>query len=151
MERTEVLSKCELFRELDSEQLRFVEGICTPVTFQPGEALGKQDKKNEFLYVIEEGLVGIVVEKGPLTQRQVQAATNYDVVGWSSMILPDVYLATGKALEETKVLAFNGQELCNLCTSDPGIGCKICKGVARVVAGRLHHAYDQLLGCTSQD
>ena len=151
MDRLELLKKCELFCELDTEQLRLVGEMCTSKVFQPGEFLGKKGRKNEFLYVIEEGLVGIFVEPGPLLQRQVQAASHYDVVGWSAVIMPGVYLATGRALEKTKALVFNGQELCNLCESNPRMGCKICRGVARVVAGRLHHAYNQLLGVTSQD
>jgi len=151
MDIPEVLRKCELFRELDDEQLSVVEKMCTPMLFQSGEVLGKQGKKNELLYVIEEGLVGIFVETGPLSQRQVQAASNYDVVGWSAVILPHIYLATGRALEKTKALVFNGQALCELCESNPGMGCKICRGVARVVASRLHHAYNQLLGVTSQE
>ena len=151
MNMTEVLRKSELFRELDSEQLSVVEKMCTPMSFQPGEVIGRQGAKNEYVFVIEEGLIAVVVEIGPLSQRQVQAASNYDVIGWSAMILPDIYIATGKALEKTKALAFHGQELCNLCDSNPIIGCKVCSGVARVVAHWLKDAYTQLLGVCYQD
>ena len=146
----EVLNKSELFRELDNDQLSIIEQMCTPMSFQPGEVIGKQGAKNEYVFVIEEGLIAVIVEIGPLSQRQVQAASNFDVVGWSSMILPDIYIATGKAVEQTKTLAIPGQELCNLCDSNPTIGCKVCRGVARVVAHWLKDAYGQLLGVTYQ-
>lgn len=147
---TEVLSKSELFRELDKEQLDVIEKICTPMSFQPGEVIGKQGAKNEYVFIIEEGLIAVVVEIGPLSQRQVQAASNFDVIGWSAMIMPNVYIATGKAVEQTKALAFHGQELCNLCDTNPVIGCKVCRGVARVVAHWLKDSYAQLLGVTYQ-
>ena len=150
MNITEVLSKSELFKDLDSEQLNVIEKLSTPMSFEPGEVIGRQGAKNDTVFVIEEGLIAVVVEVGPLSQRQVQAASNYDVVGWSAMILPDVYIATGKAIEKTKALAFNGQELCDLCSSNPVIGCKVCRGVARVVAHWLKDAYHQLLGVTYQ-
>lgn len=151
MGKIEVLKKCDMFRTLNGAQLQIVEKMCTPQVFEPGEILFRQDRTLDKLYVIEEGLVAIILEVGPLAQRQVQAATNFDVVGWSAMIEPHIATATAKALEKTKVLAFNGQELHNLCLTKPEVGCRISRGVARVVAVRLRHAFDQLIGVTCQE
>jgi len=151
MNMAEVLKKSDLFCDLDDGQLQVVMGICTPVSFEKGEVIGKQGAKNESVFVIEEGLIAVVVEIGPLSQRQVQAISNNGVVGWSSMLMPDVYIATGKAVEKTQALSFNGQALCGLCNSNPAIGCKVCLGVARVVARWLKDAYTQLLGVSYQD
>jgi CRP-like cAMP-binding protein len=151
MNKLEVLKKSELFRDLDSEQLSVVEKMCTPMVFEPGAILCKQAKKEENIYVIEEGLVGIFLELGPLTQRQVQAASNFDVVGWSAVIEPRIATATAKAIEKTKVLAFNGQALYELSSTNPAIGSRVSWGVTRIVATRLHNAFSQLLGVTSQD
>jgi len=67
------------------------------------------------------------------------------------MIEPHISTATAKAIEKTKALAFNGKELCDLCITQPELGCRISRAVARVVAARLHSAYNQLLGVTHQD
>lgn len=150
MNKSEVLKKSELFRHLDGEQLSLVEGLCTAEVFEPGDIVTKQDRKEERVYVIEEGLVAIILEAGPLSQRQVQAACNFEIVGWSSMIEPFISTATVKAVEKTKVFTFNGMELYNLCKTHPEIGCIISQGIARVVATRLRNAYTQLLGVTSQ-
>ena len=151
MNRREVLGKCELFRELNDEQLSVVEGFCTTGVFEAGALISKQGSKQDKIYVIEEGAAAIILEVGPLSQRQVQAASRFDVVCWSGVVEPCICTATVKAIEKTKVLVFNGQELCGLCVEHPEIGCRICRAIAQVVARRLREAYVQLLGVTAQD
>jgi len=46
-----------------------------------------------------------------------------------------------KAIETTKVLVFHGTDLIGLCHTMPPIGCKVHRGLASVVAERLHYAY----------
>jgi CRP/FNR family cyclic AMP-dependent transcriptional regulator len=151
VDKLEVLRRSDLFGGLSDEQLGVVEKMCTSEVFEPGAIICKQDRKEERLYVIEEGLVGIVLEVGPLSQRQIQAASNFETVGWSAMIEPHVCTATARAMEKTKVLAFVGRDLCDLCLSKPDIGCRVCRAVARIVAARLRHSFTQCLGVTYQE
>jgi CRP-like cAMP-binding protein len=151
MKKIELLKRSEMFRDLNEEQLALVEKMCTAKEFPAGAVVCKQGVLAEHIYVIEEGLVGIILEVGPLAQRQVQTATNFETFGWSSMIEPYVSTATVKALETTKTLAFNGRELVGLCNHDPETGCRISRAVARVIAERLRQSYIQLLGLAHQD
>jgi CRP/FNR family cyclic AMP-dependent transcriptional regulator len=150
MGKFDVMRKCDVFKALDDKQLREAEKMCDYQEFEAGAIICKQGRKEEKLYVVEHGAVGIILEVGPLAQRQVQAVTDYEVFGWSAMLDPYVCTATVKALEKTKVLAFDGQELSGLCVTKPEIGCRLSRGIARVVASRLRQAYAQLLGVTSQ-
>jgi len=151
VDKLEVLRKSELFDQLNDEQLSVVEKMCTPQVFEPGAIICKQDRKQDTLYVIEEGLVGIILEVGALSQRQVQTASNFEVVGWSALIEPFICTATARAIEKTKVLAFDARELRRLFRIEPEVGYKIGPAIGNVVAKRLRHAYTQLLGVTSQD
>ena len=151
MDTIEVLRKSDLFRGLNDEQLRVLEKMATPCVFEPGTIINKQGTKLDNVYLIEEGLVAILLELGPLSERQLQAASNFEILGWSAMIEPHISTATAKAIEKTKVLAFNGKKLCDLCLTNPELGCIICRAVAHVLAKRLHSAYNQLLGVTHQD
>ena len=125
--------------------------MCTSEVFEPGEIICKQDRKEGKIFVIEEGLVAILLEVGPLSQRQVQAASNFEAIGWSALIEPYVCTATAKAIEKTRVLAFDAKELGRLFRSNPDIMYKVGSAVACVVVKRLRSAYTQLLGVTSQD
>jgi len=147
----EVLRKCDLFRGLNDEQFRVLEKMATPRVFEPGTIINKQGAKLDNVYLIEEGLVAIFLELGPLSGRQLQAASNFEFFGWSAIIEPHFSTATAKAIEKTKVLAFNGKELCDLCLTNPELGCIISKAVTLVLAKRLRSAYNQLLGVTHQD
>lgn len=151
MDKLELLRKSELFHALDDEQLRLVEKMCTSEVFEPGAIICKQDRKEDNIFVIEEGLVAILLEVGLLSQRQVQAASNFEVVGWSALIEPYISSATAKAIEKTKVLAIDARELGCLFRSNPDIMYKVGSAVTCVVAKRLRSAYTQLLGVTSQD
>ena len=134
---------------MDDKQLREVEKMCEYEEFEAGTIICKQGFKEEKFYVVEYGTVGIILEVGPLAQRQVQAVTDFDVFGWSAMLDPYICTATVKALEKTRALAFDGQELSALCVTKPEIGCRVSRSIARVVAMRLRQAYIQLLGVTS--
>ena len=148
LNKTQILKKCALFQNLSDKQLDIVEKMCTSETFEPGTTICKQDKKGEKIYVIEAGLVGIILEVGPLAERQVQSASKYDVFGWSAVIEPFRYTATVKAIKKTTTLAFNGKKLHDLYLTHPKISCLISKGLTSVVARRLNEAYTQLLGVT---
>ncbi len=149
MSKFSVLRNCDMFRSLDDKQLREVEKMCSYEQFEAGTIICKQGNNEEKLFVVEHGAVGIILEVGPLAQRQVQAVTDNEVFGWSSMLEPYICTATVKALENTKALAFNGQELSGLCITRPEIGCRMSRGIARVIAGRLRQSYAQLLGVTA--
>jgi len=137
--------------ELDDEQVKQLEKMCTEETFEIGEHLGKQGRHLEKMYVIVDGLVGIYLELGPMDKRQLQAASNCEVVCWEAMIPPYRSTSTGTAIETTKALAFEGQKLLDLCFMKPEIGCKLGRGLASVVQSRLLSAYTQLMGVTSQE
>ena len=151
MDKLEVLKRSDLFRELNDEQLSSVVKICDAEVFEPGMIVHRQNAMLDKIYVIEEGLVGIILEPGPLSSRQLQAACNFETFGWEGVIPPHMSTATAKALEKTKVLAFKGQELIDLCSDNPDMSRVLYQGLARVIAYRLHAAYMQCLGVTAQD
>jgi len=151
MEKIELLKQCLMFRGLDEEQLELIAGMATSEVYEVGENLGKQGRTQEKVFIVENGLVGIYLELGPMMHRQIQAASNFELVCWSAILPPYRLYSTVRAIETTKVLAFNGPEIAQLCQTHPLIGCKIHQGVAQTIANRLNSAYTQLMGVTAQD
>ena len=151
MNDSEVLKQCELFSSLTNKELKAIEKGLVSEVFEPGVVICKQGEKLDRVYVIEEGLVGIIREVGPLTQRQVQSASKFDVVGWSALVGPHICTATAKAIKKTKMVTFKREDMDRLCATRPDIGCKVSNGLARVVTRRLTEAYNQLLGVTPED
>ena len=109
MDKLEVLRRSDVFHYLEDGELEEVAKMCTPEVFEAGEILCRQNEEQEKLYVIEEGLVSVLLELGPRDKRQIQAASDFECFGWSASIPPYRCTSTVKALEKTKVLAFSGQ------------------------------------------
>jgi CRP-like cAMP-binding protein len=151
MERIEVLRRSDIFHYLEEDELKIVEKMCTPEVFEAGTIICKQDREEHKIYVIEEGLVSILLELGPTDKRQIQAASNFECISWSATIPPFRCTATVKAVERTKVLAFEGKELRDLVYTHPKLCAEIAGGVAYVISQRLRAAFNQLMGCTYQD
>jgi len=151
MDRIEVLRRSDIFHYLEEDELRVVETMCTPEVFEAGTTICKQDQEEQNVYVIEDGLVSILLELGPTDKRQIQAASNFECFGWSATIPPFHCAATVKALERTKTLAFNGRELRNLIYTNPKLCAEIAGGVAYVISQRLRTAFTQLMGVAYQD
>lgn len=151
MDKAEILKRSDVFHYLDDEELKIVEKMATPMVFEAGTIICKQDTEAENIYVIEEGLVSIILELGPTDKRQIQTANKFECFGWSATIPPFRSTCTAKALERTKVLAFKGKELRNLIYTNPKLCAEIAGGVAYVISQRLRAAFSQLMGVTYQD
>ncbi|MDD4858939.1 MAG: cyclic nucleotide-binding domain-containing protein [Dehalococcoidales bacterium] len=151
MTSLEILKRVPFVRELDEGELIQLAKMAKEETFQVGQDLVRQGKPANKLYVIEEGLVGIYLELGPMSRRQIQSASNFEVIGWSSMLPPYRAADTARAIEETKVLVFDSKELIKMCDDNPVIGNKVHRGVASLIAVRLRNAFTQLMGVTAQE
>ncbi len=151
MEKIEVLKRSDLFRTLDDDELGLVAAIGEELEFDAGAIICKQGPLLDRIYVIKEGAVAIILEVGPMAERQVQAATQFESLGWVAMIPPYPCTATAKTLEKTKLIGFGRDELYGLCTAKPEVGFKVLQALACVMSGRLRQAYTQLLGVTGSE
>jgi len=151
MAKFDVLKRCSMVRDLSDEQLKTIAKLAKEETYEVGELLVKQGRTAEKLFLIEDGLVGIYLELGPITHRMLQAASEFEVVGWTSMLPPYRARATAKAIETTRALVLRSKDLIALCEKNPEIGTEIYRGLATLIAMRLTSAFIQLMGVTSQD
>jgi CRP-like cAMP-binding protein len=151
MDKLEVLKRSDIFHYLDEADLKIVEKMATEEVFEPGEIIFRQNKHADKIYVVEEGLVSILLEMGPTDKRQIQSAANFECFGWAATIPPFHRMCMAKAVERTKLLAFDGMELRNLIDTNPKLCAETAGGVAYVISQRLQAAFEQLMGCTYQD
>ena len=150
MNKIDILKKCELFSQLNDEQLKRLEAMCTEEVFQPGTTLCKQNRLQDKIYIIEDGLAAVCLELGPLSHRQIQSIGKYDIFGWSAMIEPFKCTSTVKALKKIKALSLSGKDLYDFCTDNPETGLIITRALVRIIRGRLKDSFTQLVGVSGE-
>jgi CRP-like cAMP-binding protein len=140
----DTLKRAEVFLGLDDSDLEMVVGL--PSThyevYQPGEVLFGANTEAKYLYVLEEGLVDIVVDIPPgsqekTTQVRVDIVTKGDLFGWSALVKPNSYVLAGVCQKPSKVILISGEELISLCDRNQHIGYKIFRGLSQIIGSRF--------------
>jgi CRP/FNR family cyclic AMP-dependent transcriptional regulator len=144
----EVLKRSKLLPGADSTQLNKLVGLAREVKYNPGEIIINEGDEAKKLYIIIEGLADIILELGANRVSHIQTVSDNDVIGWSAIVPPHHYSSTVSAINKTRVLAFDGQELRKLAQADRDLGYSMYAGIVGIVAERLHNTRLQLIGIT---
>ena len=151
METVEAMKKADVFSRLSEEDLTELAKLCRYEEFEAGTTIFRQDTAATDMYVVEDGLVSIMLELGPTDRRQIQAVSDFGCFSWPAMVPPYNHVCTAKALEKTRVLAFDGKQLRELINVNPRLCAEVLAGVAYVMAQKLRMSFTQLMGVTYQD
>ena len=125
--------------------------MCRYEEFETGTIVFKQDTASTDMYVVESGLVSIMLELGPTDRRQIQAVSDFGCFSWTAVVPPYHHVCTAKAIEKTKVLAFDGKQLRDLIDTDPRLCAMVMAGISFVMAQKLRMSFSQLMGVSYQD
>lgn len=97
-----------------------MDGIQTHKVFQPGEIIMRQGDQGECAYIIEEGLVEILIEKANGLVHRVGTRGPGTIIGEMALVDNEPRIATIKALEECKLLEITRSDFNRrLKTADP--------------------------------
>ena len=151
MTTVEVIKKSDVFGYLSKEDLEEVAKLCRVEEFEVGTIIFRQDTASTDMYVVEDGLVSIMLELGPTDRRQIQAVTDFGCFSWTAAVPPYHHVCTAKTIERTKLLAFDGRQLRDLIDTNPRLCAEVMAGIANVISAKLRMAYTQLMGVTYQD
>jgi CRP/FNR family cyclic AMP-dependent transcriptional regulator len=135
-----------LFRGFDVKEieklLRFVEER----SYNKGDFIFKQNEEAHKLYIIEKGMVNILLQLRPTTQLTIATETSGGALGWSAIIPPHQYTADAKCLEPCQLLALDGAKVRELCYQEPDLGVKLMENLACLIAKRLQNTDLALVG-----
>ncbi|MBC8446692.1 MAG: cyclic nucleotide-binding domain-containing protein [Chloroflexi bacterium] len=144
----EALRRCELFSELDDEELSLIAPLCHERVYEAGETIFSAQETAEELYILQEGRVALqirlrsaVERSGDITIEEVEPG---HIFGWSSVVKQQRFTATARALERTKVCAIPGSDLNTLFGQHTHIGFVVMKQLADVISSRLRHTREEL-------
>ena len=140
-----LLSEHPFFEGLESKYIRLIADCASNQVFEEGEQIFKEGDDANFFYVIRTGKVALEVfvpRRGPVNILSVEDG---DVVGWSWMFPPYKWHFDARAMELTRLAAFDALCLRGKYETDPVLGFELMKRFAQVMLDRLNIARLQMV------
>jgi CRP/FNR family cyclic AMP-dependent transcriptional regulator len=132
----EKVSKETLFQGLNGKEIQQVLGTGDIKTYEPGDIVFKEGAEAVHIYIVEQGKLAVLTPEG----KAAYVASDGDVLGWSSLMLPYKRTASANALEKSRVVVIEQAKLQEFCARNPSIGYKITQNVGRIMAARMRTA-----------
>ena len=135
------LQKLEVFKELSIEQLKPIADLVEVKKYSDGEAIFEEGKEATHFFVLVKGKVRIQVQLTSSPENIAVAVLSQPgaLIGWSGMVPGQSYTAAGMCLEDSELLAFEGQALMKVLEADCDTGFKVFKKISEVISGRVRN------------
>ncbi len=134
----EILRRSAFFAPLGEAQLTKLAMISAEETYTAGEIIFNEGASADKLYLIITGAIELWIRVNALGRTiPVDVLGPQEVVGWSALVSPCCYTATGEARTPTQVVALQGASLRQLVEEDHALGCHLYRQVAGIIAQRL--------------
>ncbi len=147
-----ILKRTEVFLGLDDSDLTKIATLpsCREETYQPEEVIFRVGDEAEYLYVLEEGQIDLVMEVPPTLEEAattvvVDRITTGGFFGWSALVEPRFYVMSAICKEPSRVVAIGGTELRTLFDNDYQAGYKVLQSLCRIIGTRLRDMEQVLL------
>ena len=137
------VKEAELFSGIASHIIDEIAELATEETFPLGHVLFRKGDFADYLYILEEGAVNIIIqEQGDISFPVNQTGR---VLGRSALVEPNRYTATAECVKDSKIIKIDGGRLRQILEKHPREGVTIMSRVARVIATRLVKSYQEVI------
>jgi CRP/FNR family cyclic AMP-dependent transcriptional regulator len=144
----DVLRQCELFADLNDEELGKIAQICHEETHGPQEVIFGESEVAEKVYILQEGQVAVQMhlrsDLEPNGDVIIEEVTPGRIFGWSALVRQRRFTASVRALEKVRVIAIKSTDLNALFEENSHIGFVVMKRLADVISSRLRRTRQQL-------
>lgn len=144
-----IIKKIDLFEGIDVEVMKEIANISSEEDYAKDTVLFTQGDKAECLYILEEGAIKLTIRNGGTLVYSLSEPG--EVFGWSSVVEPGLYTASGVCSKDSKVVKIEREKLDKLFHLHPDAGLKILRRLGGVFSKRLSSAYRDLLSAGGED
>lgn len=146
-----LLKTFAFMKDLSNDQLIKLESLAKEEKHQAGTQLYVNGDPARCLYLVQEGKVALFMDNymgpgKPPMQVTIDIVTKGESMGWSAVVEPYHYTLSARCLEDTKLIAFDGEQLRDLMDEDPALGYRLMQATAKVISSRLTHTRIILVG-----
>ena len=139
----DTLRSSEMFHGLTDEELDKLLPLCRVEIYGAGAEVFCEGEQCQYLQTLKSGKVALETELA-LSRSSTERAT-IDVLSrgssfcWSALMEPHILTSSGRCLEDTEIIALDGERLKALLEDNPQVGYKVANNLVKVVASRLEH------------
>lgn len=134
----ELKKKNPLFQILENDQAAKVLALAERVKYEKDDIVFEQDQEAKRLFIVEEGLVAMVIQLRPTLERIVATESRGGAFGWAALLPPFRHTTIARCNEPSQLLALDGKKLRELCYQEPSLGVKFMEGLAYFIANRIY-------------
>ena len=135
----EELKKNPLFEYLTVDEITRVIGLGERRQYDVDDLVFQQNDEAKYLYIVEDGLVGMIVQLRPGNQLTVATEAEGGAFGWAALLPPNRHSAAAKCFQPSEIIALSGEKLRELCYRDLNMGVRFMEGLARFIVERLNN------------
>ena len=141
----QIVAELPTFEGLAPSYLELISGCGANRVFEAGEHLAREGDPADAFFAIRHGRVALEVTAPGKGAMMVATLGEGAVVGWSWLFPPYRWSFDARALEPTRVIAFDGACLRRKCEEDKGLGYELMQRFAAIMLNRLQATRLQLL------
>jgi len=145
MVAAEELWKLDVFKGLTENEVKALSDISEKVDLKAGQFVFREGEEARDLFILLAGRVSMLLEVGRGREAVVHSVDAGEAFGWSALVQPYRFTATAKALEESRVVAVDGQALKKLMDKDCYLGFVIMEKLAELISSRLRDTRLQMI------
>jgi CRP-like cAMP-binding protein len=128
-----------LFHGLSDKEIQQILSIGEVMVCEPGTVLFKEQDDALTIYFIESGRVAVRIKEGKM-EKTVYTASEGDVLGWSTVVLPYQRTATAVVVERAKIVAIDTNKFQDFCDKNAAMCYQVAQNLNRAVIARLRFA-----------
>ena len=141
----DLVGELPTFAGLDSAQRELIAGCGSNRVFEAGEYLAHEGDPADAFFVVRHGRVALELAAPAKGALMISTLGEGAVVGWSWLFPPHRWSFDARALEQVRVVSFDGACLRGKCDADHELGYELMQRFAAVMLDRLQATRLQLL------
>jgi CRP-like cAMP-binding protein len=143
--RSKDLKAFDLFADLDLSHIEMIRPFCEERDYLATDSVFVDGDEARHIYLVQKGRISLRMKSRPNEMVEVFSVTPGLFCGWSALVPPYIMTSHGEAMEATKAILVNGSDLRRICKSEPEIGHRVMRAVAKAMRGRLSAARSRLI------
>lgn len=144
------LKEIELFKDLNQEELVKLSGLIRVSDLNAEDIVFLENSQRKRLFLIFSGNIELYKNNKYNNKQVISVFGEYDFLGEGSLLDDYPHSTSAMALNATKLLTLDREDINNLMNTDSQLVAKVISKVARVISRRMRQTTNQVVGAAAQ-